>query len=150
MATTIETKLGTCCYRRGSSSHVLMQWRREKARVQIRGRINLEHLNFNRILLQNHVVQQQGCCYHHNHMGVSNSSLKDLVEDGVFTPSWGWKKIVMHTHFWDSMCVGMTKEGSDTSHMSLCCLKIIICARFPAYLDWRSACFLVAASWWHE
>jgi hypothetical protein len=86
MATTIETKLGTCCYHRGSSSHVLMRWRHEKAHVQIRGRINLDHLNSNQILLQNLVVQQQGCCYHQNHMGVSNSSLKDLVEDGVFPP----------------------------------------------------------------
>ena len=87
MATTIETKLGTCCYHRGSSSHILMQQRHEKARVQSRGKINLDHLNSNQILLQNLVVQQQGCCYHHNHLGVSNSSLNNLVEDGVFTPS---------------------------------------------------------------
>ncbi len=99
IATTIESKLGTCCYHRGSSSHVLMWWTREKARVQSRGKINLDHLNSNWILLQNLVVQQQGCCYHHNHLRVSNSSLNDLDEDGVFTLSWGRKTFVMHTHF---------------------------------------------------
>jgi hypothetical protein len=87
MATIKETKLGTCLYHRGSSSHVFTQQRHEKARIQSRGRINLDHLSSNQILLQNLIVQQQGCCYHHNHLGVSNSSLNDLVEDGVFTLS---------------------------------------------------------------
>ncbi len=99
MATTIETKLGTCSYHRGSSSQVLMRRRREKARVQSRGGINLDHLNSTGF-----------CC--RILLFISKAVVTSTITWGSPTaPSITWlrmesslhlevrKKIVMHTHF---------------------------------------------------